>query len=64
MEIKDFISVVYENEMADNGSGRKLVCITTPSENLISYEVSRKNRFTMTFDSLDEAVNFYNTAQD
>jgi len=64
MEIKDFISIVYENEMVDNGSGRKLVCITAPSENLITYEVSRKNRFTMTFDSLDEAVNFYNTAQD
>ena len=64
MEIKDFISVVYENEMADSGNGRKLVCITMPSENLISYEVSRKNRLTMTFDSLDEAVNFYNTAQD
>ena len=63
MEIKDFISVVYENEMADNGSGRKLVCITTPSENLITYKVSRKNRLTMTFDSLEEAVNFYNTAQ-
>ena len=63
MEMKDFISVVYENEMADNGSGRKLVCITTPSENLITYKVSRKNRLTMTFDSLEEAVNFYNTAQ-
>jgi len=54
MEMKDFEYIVYENEMANNGSGRKLVCITTPSE----------NRFTMTFDSLDEAVNFYNTAQD
>lgn len=64
MEIKDFISIVYENEMVNNGGGRKLVCITTPSENLITYEVGRKNRFTMVFDSLDEAVNFYNTAQD
>ena len=64
MEMKDFESVVYENEMAANDKGRKLVCITTPSENLITYEVSRKNRFTMPFDSLDEAVNFYNTAQD
>ena len=64
MEIKDFISIVYENEMANNGSGRKLVCITTPSENLITYKVNRKNRFTMVFDSLEEAVNFYNTAQD
>lgn len=64
MEMKDFISIAYENEMADNGKGRKLVCITTPSENLITYKVSRKNRLTMTFDSLDEAVNFYNTAQD
>ena len=64
MEMKDFISIAYENEMADNGSGRKLVCITTPSENLITYEVCRKNRFTMAFDSLEEAVNFYNTAQD
>ena len=63
MEMKDFESIVYENEMANNGSGRKLVCITTPSENIITYEVSRKNRFTMTFDSLDEAVDFYNTAQ-
>jgi len=64
MEIKDFDSTVYENEMANNGSGRKLVCITTPSENIITYEVSRKNRLTMAFYSLDEAVNFYNTAQD
>ena len=64
MEITNSQPVVYENEMANNGKGRKLVCITTPLENLITYEVCRKNRFTMTFDSLDEAVDFYNTAQD
>ena len=56
---EDFKSTVIEQELASS-EGKKLTLTFEVAEGSLYYEVLRKHHMTFRFDTLGEAIEFYN----